>query len=77
MITLKPAKLNILEFQGDDAEHWIQTIERYFDTIQTPLDKRTGFFVSYLKGTTVQWWSEIKFHAQTLPCHKILQIPMT
>ena len=50
VIPLKPAKLNILEFQGDDAEHWIQTIERYFDTIQTPLDKRTGFFCILPKG---------------------------
>lgn len=46
---MKLAKFNILEFDGDDAEHWIQTIEQYFDTARTLPVQRTEFAVSYLK----------------------------
>ena len=29
---VKPAKLNIPEFNGEDADSWIQTIEQYFES---------------------------------------------
>ena len=30
--TIKPAKMNIPEFDGTDADSWIQTIELYFES---------------------------------------------
>lgn len=70
LVSVKPTKLNIPEFSGDDTEHWIQTIEQYFDTSRTPLEQRTEIAVSYLKGTAVQWWRGTGFHANTLPWHR-------
>ena len=52
--TVKPAKYNIPQFEGDDdAEHWIQIIEQYFDTSWTPLEQRTEFTIPYPKGPAV------------------------
>jgi hypothetical protein len=36
---VKPAKLNIPEFEGTDVDSWIQTIEQYFDSSWTALDQ--------------------------------------
>lgn len=70
VVSVKPAKLHIPEFSGEDTEHWIQTLEQYFDTSRTPLEQRTELAVSYLQGTTVQWWRGTGFHASTLPWHR-------
>lgn len=64
-LTVKPAKLNIAEFEGVDADSWIQNIEQYFDSARTPLDQRTEIDVSYLKGPVVQWWRGSGFHTST------------
>lgn len=66
-VSVKPAKLHIPEFSGEDTEHWIQTLEQYFDTSRTPLEQWTELAVSYLQGTAVQWWRGTGFHASTLP----------
>jgi hypothetical protein len=42
--TVKPAKMNIPEFDGRDADLWIQTVAR------THLEQRTEVAVSYLQG---------------------------
>lgn len=46
LLSVKPAKLNIAEFEGSDADSWIQNIEQYFDAARTPLEQRTEFDVS-------------------------------
>ena len=63
---VKPAKLNIPEFDGEDADSWIQTLEQYFDSSRTPLDQRTEVAVTYLKGAAVQWWRGTGFSASTV-----------
>ena len=70
IVSFKPAKLNIHEFAGEDTQHWIQIIEQYFDTAITPLEQRTEFDASYLKGTVVQWWRGTTFNSQTHPWHR-------
>lgn len=60
-LTVKPAKLNIAEFEGIDADSWIQNIEQYFDSARTPLDQRTEIVVSYLKGPAMQWLRGSRF----------------
>ena len=47
---VKPAKMNIPEFSGVDADSWIQTIETYFDAARTPLDQRTEVAVTDRKS---------------------------
>ena len=53
---VKPAKMNIPEFEGLDADSWIQVIEQYFDAARTPLEQRTEIATTYLKGPAIQWW---------------------
>lgn len=43
---VKPAKLNIPEFEGQDVDSWIQTIEQYFDSARTPLEQRTEIAIT-------------------------------
>lgn len=64
---VKPAKLNIPEFAGQDADSWIQTIEQYFDSARTPLEQRTEIAIAYLKGDAMQWWRGTGFYAGNLP----------
>jgi hypothetical protein len=47
---VKPAKMNILEFEGLDVNSWIQTIEIYFDSARTPLEQLA---VMYLKDYVI------------------------
>jgi hypothetical protein len=66
---VKPAKLHIPEFEGDDADSWIQTLEQYYDSARTPLDQQTEIAVTYLKGPAVQWWRGTGFTASSVPWH--------
>jgi hypothetical protein len=68
--TVKPAKMNIPEFEGKDAESWIQTTELYFDSARTPLDQQTEVAVTYLKGDAIQWWRGTGYSASNLPWHR-------
>jgi hypothetical protein len=67
---VKPAKLNIPEFEGDDADSWIQTIEQYFDAARTPLDQRTQIAVTYLTGPAIQWWRSTGFSTNNVQWHR-------
>lgn len=67
---VKPAKYNIREFEGDDADQWIQTIEQYFDNARTSLEQSIAFAVSYLKGEDVQWWRGTRYNTHTLSWHR-------
>jgi hypothetical protein len=67
---IKPARMNIPEFSGEDTDAWIQTIEMYFDSARTPLDRRTEIAVTYLKGDAMQWWRGTRYNAQNLPWHR-------
>ena len=42
--------MNIREFEGMDADSWIQVIEQYIDAARTPLEQRTEIGTTYLKG---------------------------
>ena len=64
---VRPAKMNIPEFVGIDADAWIQTIEMYFDSARTPLEQRTEVAVTYLKGDAMQWWIGTNYSANALP----------
>uniref|UniRef100_A0ACD6A7J9 Uncharacterized protein n=1 Tax=Avena sativa TaxID=4498 RepID=A0ACD6A7J9_AVESA len=66
---VKPAKMNIPEFDGIDPDSWIQTIEQYFDSARTPLEQRTEIAVTYLKEGAMQWWRGTGMAAATLPWH--------
>jgi hypothetical protein len=67
---VKPAKLNIPEFDGTDPDSWFQTIEQYFDSSRTALDNRTEVAVTYLRGPTIQWWRGTCMSASTVQWHK-------
>ena len=69
-MSVKPAKLNIAEFDGVDADSWIQNIEQYFSAARTPIEQRTEIAVSYLKGEAIQWWRGTGFIAHHTPWHK-------
>jgi hypothetical protein len=45
---VKPARMDIHEFSGEDVDGWIQTIEMYFDSARTSLNQRTEIVVTYL-----------------------------
>ncbi|KAE8790344.1 hypothetical protein D1007_35300 [Hordeum vulgare] len=45
ILSVKPAKLNISEFDGTDADSCIQNIEQFFESSRTPLDQRTEIAV--------------------------------
>lgn len=66
-MAVKPAKYNIPEFEGEDADAWIQQIEQYFESSRTPTDQRTEIAVSYLKGKAMNWWRGTGHSASTLP----------
>lgn len=67
---LKSPKLNLLEFTGDDVDTWIAVIEQYFEAPHLPLDQRTSFAISYLKGSAAQWWRGTGYVALQLPWHR-------
>uniref|UniRef100_A0ACD5XBM2 Uncharacterized protein n=1 Tax=Avena sativa TaxID=4498 RepID=A0ACD5XBM2_AVESA len=67
---VKPAKFNVPEFDGNDADSWIQQVEIYFDAARTPIEQRTEFAVSYLQGKAIQWWRGTGYPAATLPWHR-------
>jgi hypothetical protein len=67
IMAVKPAKYNISEFEGEDADAWIAQIEQYFETSRTPTELRTELAVSYLKGKALQWWRGTGHSATTLP----------
>lgn len=54
VLTVKPAKLNLSEFEGDDPDSWIQNLEQYFSAARTPVEHRSELAVSYLKGPAAQ-----------------------
>lgn len=70
LLCVKPAKLNIAEFEGLDADSWIQNIEQYFSASRTPNEQRTEIAVSYLKGEAIQWWRGTNFIVSKTPWHK-------
>uniref|UniRef100_A0A453R5V0 Retrotransposon gag domain-containing protein n=1 Tax=Aegilops tauschii subsp. strangulata TaxID=200361 RepID=A0A453R5V0_AEGTS len=70
VLTVKPAKLNISEFEGNDSESWIQNLEQYFAAARTPIEHRTELAVSYLKGPDVQWWRGTGYALSNVPWHK-------
>jgi hypothetical protein len=67
---VKAAKMNIPEFDGTDADSWIQTIELYFDSARTPLEQRTEVAVTYLKGNAIQWWRGTGYSATNTAWHR-------
>ena len=67
---VKPAKMNIPEFEGQDADSWIQTIELYFDAARTPLEQRTEVAITYLKGDAIQWWRSTGYNPANVPWHR-------
>lgn len=69
-LSIKPAKLNIAEFEGLDADSWIQNIEQYFSASRTPNEQRTEIAISYLKGEAIQWWRGTGFLVSNTPWHK-------
>ena len=62
--------MNIPEFDGTDAESWIQTIELYFDSACTPLEQRTKVAITYLKGDAIQWWRGTGYNPTNVPWHR-------
>lgn len=70
VLTVKPAKLNISEFEGSDPESWIQNLEQYFAAARTPIEHRTEWVISYLKGPDVQWWRGTGYAPSNVPWHK-------
>ena len=71
VLTVKPAKLNISEFEGVDPEAWIQNLDQYFVAARTPIEHRTELAVSYLKGPAVQWWRGTGYSPNNVPWHKL------
>uniref|UniRef100_A0ACD6AK38 Uncharacterized protein n=1 Tax=Avena sativa TaxID=4498 RepID=A0ACD6AK38_AVESA len=67
---VKPAKMNIPEFDGTNVDSWLQTIELYFDSARTPLENRTEVAVTYLKGDAIQWWRGTGYSATNLVWHR-------
>ena len=70
ILSVKPAKLNIAEFEGVGAYSWIQNIEQYFSAARTPIEQRTEIAVSYLKGEAIQWWRGTGFSSHNVPWHR-------
>ena len=70
VLTVKPAKLNISEFEGVDPESRIQNLEQYFAAARTPIEHRTELAVSYLKGPAVQWWRGTGYAPNNVPWHR-------
>ena len=70
VLTIKPAKLNISEFDGQDQESWIQNLEQYFAAARTPIEHRTELAISYLKGPVVQWWRGTGLLVTNMPWHR-------
>ncbi|XP_040249281.1 uncharacterized protein [Aegilops tauschii subsp. strangulata] len=70
ILSVKPTKLNIAEFEGLDADSWIQNIEQYFSTSRTSIEQRTEIAVSYLKGEAIQWWRGTGFIVSNTPWQK-------
>ena len=66
----KPEKLNIPECDGSDVDSWILTVELYFESARTPLDRRTEVFVTYLKGDAIQWWRGTGYTTCHVPWHR-------
>lgn len=67
---VKPAKMNIPEFDGTDVDSWIQTIELYVDAARTPLENRIEVAVTYLKGDAIQWWRGTGYNVTNVPWHR-------
>lgn len=70
VLTVKPAKLNISEFSGNDPDSWVQNLEQYFAAARTPLEHRTELAVSYLQGPAMQWWRGTGYSPQNVPWHR-------
>ena len=70
ILSVKPAKLNITEFEGSDADSWIQNVEQYFSSARTPIEQMTEIVVSYLKGEAMQWWRGTGFLVHNMPWHR-------
>jgi hypothetical protein len=68
--SVKPAKMNIPEFEGHDVDSWIQTVEMYFDDARTPLEQRTEIAVTYLKGDDMRWWRGTHYNNTNIPWHR-------
>jgi hypothetical protein len=68
---VKSAKMNIPEFEGHDADSWIQTVEMYFDDARTPLEQRTEIAVTYLKGNDMRWWRGTHYNSTNIPWHRL------
>ena len=66
--------MHIPEFEGMDADSWIQVIERYFDAARTPLEQRTEIATTYLKGPAIQWWRGTGIQAGNLPWHRFCRL---
>ena len=45
--------MNIPEFDGTNADSWIQNLEQYIDSARPPLDKGTKIAMTDLKGSAV------------------------
>ena len=67
---VKPAKMNIPEFDGTYADSWIQTIEQYFEAARTPLEQRTELAVTYLKSSAMEWWRGTGYSPYNTPWHR-------
>ena len=67
---VKPARTNIPEFDGEDADSWIQILEQYFDSARTQLDQRTDIAITYLKGPAMQWWIGTGYSPHNVPWHR-------
>lgn len=70
LATVKPAKYNILEFDENGTDSWIQTIEMYFGAARTPAEQKTKISVTYLKGHAIEWWRGTGIIANTLPWYR-------
>ena len=64
---VKPAKMNMPEFEGDNTDSWIQTMDLYFDAARTPPETKTEIAVTYLKGPAIEWWRGTGYIAATMP----------
>ena len=62
--------MSIPEFDGTNADLWIQNLEQCIESGRPPLDQGTEIAMTDLKGSAVQWWRGIVIIAATLSWHR-------
>lgn len=71
---LKSPKLNFPEFDGTDPDGWIAKAEKYFEVARMPLEQRSEYAVTYLKGRASYWWRGTGCNATTLPWYQFCRM---